>query len=69
MLFLLLRTDLMLAEFKRDSARKELGQMEEEIQERKQRLEQLTKGEIQNEQYQKVTVQFKQQVNTISTSF
>ena len=53
----------MLAEFKRDSARKELSQLEEEIQERKQRLDQLTEGEIQNEQYQKVTVQFKQQVN------
>ena len=66
---MLLRTDLMLAEFKRDSARKELCQMEEEIQERKHRLEQLTEGEIQNEQYQKVTVQFKQEVNIISTSF
>ena len=57
------RTDLMLAEFKRDAARKELSQLEEDLQERKQRLQQLTDGELQNEEYQKVTLQFKQQVS------
>ena len=56
------RTDLMLAEFKRDAARKELGQLEEDIEERKQRLQQLTDGELQNEEQQKTTLQFKQKV-------
>ena len=56
------RTDLMLAEFKRDAARKELGQLEEDIDERKQRLQQLTDGEIQNEEHQKATLKFKQKV-------
>ena len=56
------RTDLMLAEFKRDAARKELGQLEEDIEERKQRLQQLTDGELQNEEHQKATLQFKQKV-------
>ena len=52
----------MLAEFKRDAARKELGQLEEDIEERKQRLQQLTDGELQNEEQQKTTLQFKQKV-------
>ena len=60
------RTDLMLAEFKRDAARKELGQLEEDIEERKQRLQQLTDGELQNEEHQKATLQFKQKVSSMN---
>ncbi len=52
----------MLVEFKRDSARKELAQMLDEIHEKKTKLEEFQEVELQHEEFQKVTLQLKQQV-------
>ena len=52
----------MLAEFKRDSARKELSELEEQIQEKRRAVEQLNNQETQHEEHQKFIVHSKQQV-------